>query len=123
MAGVCLIVGIMFSIEAIKRRHDQLYLKHPENFYVLFGFIAFAALSAVGMYRARITLLHDRIIDHSPPFFHKEVPLKTITAIDGDSKVTVLRFSDRNKISIPHMYEGARGLIAEIRKRTNIPED
>lgn len=119
---MCLAIGIMFSMEAVKHRDDQFYLRHPEDFYVLFCFIAFSVLATAGMFRARITLLHDRIVDHSPPFWHKELPLRSLVAIDSDSKVTVLRFGDRRKISIPHMYEGSAGLIAEIRKRTNIAE-
>ncbi len=112
----CLIVAAFFFLELLSKVDDPFYRRHPENFYVLWAFIAGSFLCALFMRFSHVTLAGGMLIEHLPPFWHREIRLSELAEVDDAGPAFVFRALDKRKVGLPKAYAGANGLVDGIRR-------
>ena len=90
----------------IKHIDDPLYLRNPENFFVILGFVAISLLASLHFVFYRITLTENFIERFQWPLRPRRYPLNELSFIGEKGRQTVLHFSGGKALKIQLLLSG-----------------
>ncbi|WP_346837276.1 hypothetical protein [Microbulbifer sp. SAOS-129_SWC] len=109
------LVGVFFLLAGLNNLGDPFYLRHPENFVVMFGFSLFAFVGSVYFVFYRVSVRNGVVERHAWPLSVTRYSLQELESVDEHGDNVSLRFTGGRAYKISPLLSGRSAFIKYVR--------